>query len=46
MPAFGSYAGGLDVTDPRVADYFPDGFVARLLGRGRVFAFPNDRLDR
>lgn len=39
LPAFGTYAGGLDVTDPAFAPLFPDGFTAHLLGRDRLFSF-------
>ncbi len=38
MPAFGAYAGGLNVRDPAFAPLFPDSFTAHLLGDGRVFA--------
>lgn len=40
MPAFGAYAGGLDVTEPAIAGLFPRGAQAFLLGRGRLYAFP------
>lgn len=39
LPAFGAYAGGLDVTDPAFAPLFPGGFTAHLLGRDRLFSF-------
>jgi DNA ligase-associated metallophosphoesterase len=39
LPAFGVYAGGLDVTDPAFAPLFPDGFTAHLLVRDRLFSF-------
>lgn len=40
MPAFGAYAGGLDVTDPAIGALFPRGGRAFLLGRERLYAFP------
>ena len=46
LPAFGSYAGGLDVLDPAIASLFTDGFHATLLGRHRVHALPHHRLER
>ncbi len=39
LPAFGAYAGGLDVRDPAIARLFPRGGRAFLLGRERVFSF-------
>jgi DNA ligase-associated metallophosphoesterase len=40
MPAFGAYAGGLNVRDAAFAGLFgPSGFTAHLLGDGRVHAF-------
>jgi hypothetical protein len=38
MPAFGAYAGGLDVRDAAVRTLFGNGFLAYLLGARRVFA--------
>jgi len=38
MPAFGTYAGGLNVCDAAFRPIFPDGFTAHLLGDGRLFA--------
>lgn len=38
MPAFGAYAGGLNVRNPVYEPLFPAGFTAHLLGDGRVFA--------
>jgi DNA ligase-associated metallophosphoesterase len=37
LPAFGAYAGGLNVRDPAFAPLFPDGLTAHVLGR-RLFA--------
>ncbi len=40
LPAFGAYAGGLDVTHPAVAGLFPRGGRVFMLGRERLFSFP------
>jgi uncharacterized protein len=37
MPAFGAYAGGLDVTDPAFGPLFPESSTCWLLGRERVY---------
>ncbi|MEP9351560.1 ligase-associated DNA damage response endonuclease PdeM [Xanthobacter sp. KR7-225] len=38
LPAFGAYAGGLEVSAPAIARLFgPDGFTAHLLGAGRTY---------
>jgi len=39
LPAFGAYAGGLDVSDPAIAALFPRGGRVFLLGRDRLFSF-------
>jgi len=44
LPAFGAYAGGLDVLDPGISGLFPDGFEVHLIGRERVVALPRERL--
>ncbi len=36
MPAFGAYAGGLNVLDPAVSVLFPMGFEVHLLGDSKV----------
>jgi DNA ligase-associated metallophosphoesterase len=47
MPAFGAYAGGLDVFDPAILGLFRrTGFRVLLLGRERLYLFPQDRLER
>lgn len=46
MPAFGAYAGGLNVRDPAFEALFPGGFTAHLLGDGRVFAIGRSTLAR
>jgi DNA ligase-associated metallophosphoesterase len=38
LPAFGAYAGGLDIRDRAVRSLFEDAFRAYLLGRARVYA--------
>jgi hypothetical protein len=46
MPAFGAYAGGLDVLDPAIAGLFGRrGFRVLLTGRERVYMFPHRALD-
>ncbi len=39
MPAFGAYTGGLDVLHPAIAELFPGGGRAFLLGAERLFSF-------
>ena len=46
LPAFGSYAGGLDVFDPAIAGLFEGGFRAALLGERCVHTVPHHRLHR
>jgi DNA ligase-associated metallophosphoesterase len=46
LPAFGSYAGGLDVFDPAIAGLFEGGFRATLLGERSVHTVPHNRLHR
>lgn len=36
LPAFGSYAGGLNVLDPAIASLFPEGYEVVLLGHQRM----------
>jgi metallophosphoesterase superfamily enzyme len=38
MPAFGAYAGGLDVRDRAVRALFGSAFVSYVLGTRRVYA--------
>jgi hypothetical protein len=38
MPAFGAYAGGLDVGDGAIAGLFGAAFAAYMLGGRRVYA--------
>jgi len=44
LPAFGAYAGGLDVLAPAIARFFPNGFEVQLLARGRILPFPRRAL--
>lgn len=44
LPAFGAYAGGLDIADPAIAALFPRGGRAFLLGAARLFSFPTGPL--
>ena len=46
MPAFGAYAGGLNVRDKAIEGLFPKSFTAHLLGDGRVFAIGRGQLAR
>lgn len=38
LPAFGSYAGGLNACDAAFGPLFPAGFTAHVVGRNRLFA--------
>ncbi len=40
LPAFGAYAGGLDVRDPAISALFPRGGRLFLTGSDRLFGFP------
>jgi metallophosphoesterase superfamily enzyme len=40
LPAFGAYAGGLDVGDPAISMLFDGRFHAFMLGEERVYAIP------
>jgi uncharacterized protein len=42
LPAFGAYAGGLDVRDPAITRLFPDGCDIHLIARGRITRLPRD----
>ncbi|MCC5978559.1 MAG: ligase-associated DNA damage response endonuclease PdeM [Salinarimonas sp.] len=44
MPAFGAFAGGLNLRDPAFAPYFPEGATAHVIGRTRVYALGWSRL--
>lgn len=44
LPAFGAYTGGLDVSDPAIGGMFDDGFIIHMLGRRKVYTFPQSTL--
>jgi DNA ligase-associated metallophosphoesterase len=44
MPAFGAYAGGLNVCDEAFSEIFPRGCFALMLGRSRVYPAGPSRL--
>jgi DNA ligase-associated metallophosphoesterase len=44
LPAFGAFAGGLNVLDPAIAGLFDDAFDVVMLGSRRLFAFSNAAL--
>ncbi len=46
LPAFGAYAGGLDVRDPAIARLFPRGLRVFLLGQDQLFSFALEQLGR
>jgi len=39
LPSFGAYTGGLDIRNPAIAELFPEGGDAFLLGREKLFRF-------
>ncbi len=45
LPAFGAYAGGLNVLQPVIARLFAPRFTVHVLGRDRVHSLPSDRLQ-
>jgi DNA ligase-associated metallophosphoesterase len=46
LPAFGAYAGGLDVGDRALCKLFPFGFTAYLVGKARIAVVPSKYLVR
>jgi DNA ligase-associated metallophosphoesterase len=44
LPAFGAYAGGLDVLDPAIASWFAGDFQVALIGRRGLFRFERRHL--
>ncbi len=44
LPAFGAFAGGLDVLDQAVRALFPDDFCVWLLGEKAVYPYPSSAL--
>ncbi|MFM2044972.1 MAG: hypothetical protein RLY86_3548 [Pseudomonadota bacterium] len=45
LPAFGAYAGGLNVLDPAISGLFGAEMAAWLLGQDKVWCFPAARLS-
>lgn len=45
LPAFGAYAGGLNVLDPALRHVLGRPFTVHALGRERIFALPSARLE-
>jgi len=45
LPAFGAFAGGLDVLDPAIRSLLARRFQAFLLGPDRLYVFPRERLE-
>ncbi|AWK86737.1 ligase-associated DNA damage response endonuclease PdeM [Azospirillum thermophilum] len=45
LPAFGSYAGGLNVLDPAVSGLLKRRFEVLLAARGKLYRFPRERLS-
>lgn len=46
LPAFGAYAGGMDVRDPAISQLFPRGLRVFLLGQDQLFSFALEQLGR
>ncbi len=46
LPAYGAYAGGLDVREPAIARLFPRGLRVFLLGQDRLYSFALNQLGR
>ncbi len=44
LPAYGAFAGGLNVRDAAFGEVFPGGFMAFVLGEARVFAVQSRQL--
>jgi len=44
LPAFGAYAGGLDVRDAAITALFPEGCSVHLIARGRIATIASDVL--
>ena len=44
LPAFGAYAGGLNVREPAIADLLSSRFQVHLIGKAGLFAFRHDQL--
>lgn len=46
LPAFGSYAGGLHLSDPAISSLFPNDYRAFLLGKDRVHKVARHQIER
>ena len=46
LPAFGSYTGGLNLSDPAISSLFPDDYRAYLLGKDRVHKVARYQIER
>ncbi|MGI9452606.1 MAG: ligase-associated DNA damage response endonuclease PdeM, partial [Geminicoccaceae bacterium] len=46
LPAFGSFTGGLSVSDPAVVSLFPADYRAYLLGRDRIHKVARHQIER
>jgi DNA ligase-associated metallophosphoesterase len=44
LPAFGAYAGGLNVLDPAISNLFEPDFAVVVIGKGRLFRFAATQL--
>lgn len=44
LPAFGAYAGGLDLRAPEISRFFGTSCRAHVIGRERLFEFPTGKL--
>lgn len=44
MPAFGCFTGGLNVSDPAVGLFFPNGFIAHLATKHGILSVPRARI--
>jgi DNA ligase-associated metallophosphoesterase len=44
LPAFGAYAGGLNVLDPAISTLFEPDFAVVVIGKGRLFRFAATQL--
>ncbi len=46
LPAFGSFTGGLSLSDPAISSLFPSDYRAYLLGRDRVHKVARHQIER
>ena len=45
LPAFGAYAGGMNVLQPMIASLFAPRFSVHVLGRDKIHVIPSERLQ-